>query len=156
MVDVIKGLVGSLGASAFFGLLFHIPRRLLASVALVGMLGYGVYLAALGLLESAVGAKFVAALVVAALAETLARKQKAPANIFALIGVVPLVPGGGLYRTMLALVLDDYGAAVSTGVETVLIAGAIALAIAVVAVLCRARPRRPSNAQNQADYSSRR
>ena len=32
----------------------------------------------------------------------------------------------------------------------------IILAIAVVAVLCRARPRRPSNAQNQADYSSRR
>ena len=37
MVDVIKGLVGSLGASAFFGILFHIPRRLLVSVALVGM-----------------------------------------------------------------------------------------------------------------------
>ena len=65
MVDVIKGLVGSLGASAFFGILFHIPRRLLISVALVGMAGYGVYLAALALLQSAVGANFVAALVVA-------------------------------------------------------------------------------------------
>ena len=39
MVDVIKGLVGSLGASAFFGILFHIPRRLLVSVALVGKIG---------------------------------------------------------------------------------------------------------------------
>lgn len=148
MVDVIKGLVGSLGASAFFGLLFHIPRRLLISVGLVGMIGYGVYLATLELMQSTVGANFVAALVVAALAEILARKQKAPANIFALMGVVPLVPGGGLYRTMLALVLDEYDTAVSTGVETVLIAGAIALAIAVVAVFFRIRPSRATGAQN--------
>ena len=143
MVDVIKGLVGSLGASAFFGILFHIPRRLLVSVALVGMAGYGVYLTALALLQSAVGANFVAALVVAALAaEILARRQKAPANIFSLIGIVPLVPGGGLYQTMLALVMDDYSAALSTGVQTMLIAGAIALAIAVVAVFFRALPAR--------------
>ena len=138
MVDVIKGLVGSLGASAFFGILFHIPRRLLVSVALVGMAGYGVYLTALALLQSAVGANFVAALA----AEILARRQKAPANIFSLIGIVPLVPGGGLYQTMLALVMDDYSAALSTGVQTMLIAGAIALAIAVVAVFFRALPAR--------------
>ena len=139
MVDVIKGLVGSLGASAFFGILFHIPRRLLVSVALVGMAGYGVYLTALALLQSAVGANFVAALAVALAAEILARRQKAPANIFSLIGIVPLVPGGGLYQTMLALVMDDYSAALSTGVQTMLIAGAIALAIAVVAVCFSAR-----------------
>ena len=142
MVDVIKGLVGSLGASAFFGILFHIARRLLVSVALVGMAGYGVYLAALALLQSAVGANFVAALAVALAAEILARRQKAPANIFSLIGIVPLVPGGGLYQTMLALVMDDYSAALSTGVQTMLIAGAIALAIAVVAVFFRALPAR--------------
>ena len=76
MVDVIKVLVGSLGASAFFGILFHIPRRLLVSVALVGMAGYGVYLAALALLQSAVGANFVAALAVALAAEILARRQR--------------------------------------------------------------------------------
>lgn len=68
--------------------------------------------------------------------------QKAPANIFSLIGIVPLVPGGGLYQTMLALVMDDYSAALSTGVQTMLIAGAIALAIAVVAVFFRALPAR--------------
>ena len=139
MVDVIKGLVGSLGASAFFGILFHIPRRLLVRV---GMAGYGVYLTALALLQSAVGANFVAALAVALAAEILARRQKAPANIFSLIGIVPLVPGGGLYQTMLALVMDDYSAALSTGVQTMLIAGAIALAIAVVAVFFRALPAR--------------
>ena len=117
-------------------------KRLLVSVALVGMAGYGVYLTALALLQSAVGANFVAALAVALAAEILARRQKAPANIFSLIGIVPLVPGGGLYQTMLALVMDDYSAALSTGVQTMLIAGAIALAIAVVAVFFRALPAR--------------
>ena len=38
--------------------------------------------------------------------------------------------------------MDDYSAALSTGVQTMLIAGAIALAIAVVAVFFRALPAR--------------
>ena len=71
------------------------------------------------------------------LAEMLARRQKAPAIIYALIGVVPLVPGAGLYRTMLALVLKDYASAAAIGVETVLISGCIALAIAIVTLFAR-------------------
>ena len=67
----------------------------------------------------------------------LARRQKAPAIIYALIGVVPLVPGAGLYRTMLALVLKDYASAAAIGVETVLISGCIALAIAIVTLFAR-------------------
>ena len=37
---------------------------------------------------------------VSALAELLARLLKAPATIFLVIGIIPLVPGGGLYYTM--------------------------------------------------------
>ena len=139
MIDVLKGLAGSFGACVFFAALFHSPRRCVVSASLVGMAGYGVYLAVAALFSSVVGANFIAALVVAALAELLARVQKAPAIIFALIGIIPLVPGAGLYRTMLALVLKSYGEAAAIGVETVLSAGSIALGIAVVTVFTRAQ-----------------
>ena len=91
----------------------------------------------LALWHSAIGANFIGALVVAVIAEMLARRQKAPAVIFSLMGIVPLVPGAGLYRTMLALVLKDYADAMSIGVETMLVAAGIALAIATVTVLAR-------------------
>lgn len=137
MVAVIKALAGSFGASLCFAVLFNTPRRCLVSASLVSMVGEAVYMAVMALTGTAVGANFVGALAVDLLAEMLARRQKAPAIIYALIGVVPLVPGAGLYRTMLALVQKDYAAAVAIGVETMLIAGCIALAIAIVTLFVR-------------------
>lgn len=145
MVDVIavlKGLAGSFGACVCFALLFHTPKRCLLSASLTGMAGYAAYMAAMTLLHSTIGASFIGALAVAVLAEILARRQKAPAVIFSLMGIVPLVPGAGLYRTMLSLVLKDYGDAVSIGVETMLVAAGIALAVATVTVLARIVQRR--------------
>ena len=137
MVAVIKALAGSFGASLCFAILFNTPRRCLVPASLVSMVGEAVYLAVMALTGTSVGANFVGALAVDLLAEMLARRQKAPAIIYALIGVVPLVPGAGLYRTMLALVLKDYASAAAIGVETVLISGCIALAIAIVTLFAR-------------------
>ena len=137
VIPVLKGLVGSFGASLFFALLFHIPKRCLLSASFTGMAGYGTYMAFMALWRSTIGANFLGALVVAVIAEVLARRQKAPAVIFSLMGIVPMVPGAGLYRTMLALVLQEYSDAVSIGVETMLVSAGIALAIATVTVLAR-------------------
>ena len=137
VIAVLKGLVGSFGACVFFALLFHTPRRCLLTASLTGMAGYAAYLACMALLHSTIGASFVGALVVAVIAEALARAQKAPAVIFSLMGIVPLVPGAGLYRTMLALVLQDYADALAIGVETMLVAAGIALAVATVTLMAR-------------------
>ncbi len=138
LMGVLKGLAGSFGACLCFGLLFHVPKRCLLASALTGLTGYAVYMIGVALLESPVGASFIGALAAALLSEILARRQKAPAIIFSMIGIVPLVPGAGLYSTMLALVLKEYDRAVSTGVETLLISACIALAIALVTLVTRA------------------
>ncbi|MBR3503062.1 MAG: threonine/serine exporter family protein [Clostridia bacterium] len=138
VIPALKGLAGSFGACLCFALLFHIPKRCLLSASFTGMAGYGVYMACLALWHSAIGANFIGALAVAVLAEILARRQEAPAVIFSLMGIVPLVPGAGLYRTMLSLVLEDYPDAASIGVETMLVAASIALAVATVTVLVSA------------------
>jgi len=144
VIGVVKGFVGSFGASVCFALLFNMPRRCLLTASLTGMAGYAAYMGSMALLGSAVGANFIGALVVALAAEWLARRQKAPAIIFSMIGIVPLVPGAGLYRTMLSLVLEEYSQAAAIGVETVLVAASIALAIAVVTVVTRGLKRRSS------------
>ena len=78
------------------------------------------------------GGAFFASLAIAGLSELAARLQHAPASIFTSVAVIPLVPGGSLYQTMFYIVQSDYNLAVSKGVETILIAGCIALAIALV------------------------
>ncbi len=132
-------LLGAFGACAFFSLMFHAPRRCLVPCSLVGTAGYGIFLLAGELTGSAVAGSFVAGLLIALLSELLARRFKAPAILFASVGVIPLVPGGGLYSTMLYMTQRDYSAAVSEGVTTVLIAGCIALAIALVSSFFRVR-----------------
>ena len=132
-------LLGAFGACAFFSMLFHAPRKCVLSTALIGTVGYAVYLLFDHLLSSPAAGAFMASLVIALLSEWMARRQKAPATLFLSGGIIALVPGGGLYRTMLALMQGDYSSAAAFGVETVMIAGCIALAIAPVSALFRAK-----------------
>ncbi len=135
----VAGLIGSFGASLFFAYLFHAPRRCILSSSLIGMAGYLVYMLFVDFVTGSVGGSFAASVVIAILSEVAARIQHAPASIFSSVAVIPLVPGGGLYETMFYIVRNDYASAVSRGVETVLIAGCIALAIALVTSFTQVR-----------------
>lgn len=133
MMQYVTGAIGSFGASLFFGMLFHAPKRCLICASLIGAIPYVIDLLVAQFTGSPVYAAFAASLLIAFFSELAARRLHAPATIFASIGVIPLVPGGGLYQTMFHMVQNDYSEAAVTGVETLLIAGCIALAIAVVA-----------------------
>lgn len=132
MNPYVSGLIGSFGASVFFAYLFHAPKRCIISSSLIGMVGYLVYMLFVDFVAGSVGGAFAASIVIALLSEATARIQHAPATIFTSVAVIPLVPGGGLYETMFHIVQRDYLNAVSRGVETIFIAGCIALAIALV------------------------
>ena len=137
MNSYLAGLIGSFGASIFFAYLFHAPRRCIVSSSLIGMVSYLVYMLFVDFVAGSVGGAFAASLIIAVLSEAAARIQRAPAYIFSSVAVIPLVPGGSLYQTMFYIVQSDYTLAVSKGVETVLIAGCIALAIALVTAFSR-------------------
>ena len=132
-------LLGAFGACAFFSLMFNTPRRCLLPCSLVGTAGYGAYMLLDAVTGSPVAGAFAAGLLIALISELLARRLKAPAILFASVGVIPLVPGGGLYNTMLYMTQGDYGSAISEGVSTILIAGSIALSIALVSSFFRVR-----------------
>ena len=63
---------------------------------------------------------FFATMVVETLAQIFARVFKAPATIFLIIGIIPLVPGGGIYYTMYALLGGDMQLFAQKGAETAL------------------------------------
>lgn len=119
------------GAAAALSYCFNISRYNIVWGSLVGGLGWATYIAFLP--DSGVAdnrAYFFGALIVAILSEILARIQKKPATIYLVPGLLPLVPGGGMFETMEATVNGNLEEALLLGFSTLTCAGAIALAIA--------------------------
>lgn len=68
-------------------------------------------------------------------AEVLARIVKAPATVFLIPSIIPLVPGGRLYYTMRAIVDANGADAKIFAMETIVIALGIAVGIVVVSLV---------------------
>lgn len=77
----------------------------------------------------------IPAAVVTFYAEVLARVVKAPATVFLIPSIIPLVPGGRLYYTMRAIVDEEGAAARVFAKETIIIALGIAVGIVVVSLI---------------------
>lgn len=133
MKDFILELFYCFAATFFFALIMNAPRKTLIYSSLTAAAGYMVYkyfrLGGHHLL-----AFFLGTALVAMLGEIFARRLKMPATIFIFPGVIPIVPGLGLYETILAFVEDDVFLALETGVNTILSIGCMAVAMALVSL----------------------
>lgn len=122
-VELITAFTGSLG----FALLFHVRREKLLLASLGGLLSWVVYLLMGLAVPDDVVRYFAASVVVAIYAETMARLVKCPATVFVVTGAVPLIPGGSLYRTMSAFMAGNFAECSRNGLNTMLLAAAIAV-----------------------------
>lgn len=59
-------------------------------------------------------------------------RHKAPITVFLLTGIFPLVPGAGIYYTAYYFLRNDRALCTSKGIETLKVAVALALGIAIV------------------------
>ena len=120
-----------------FAILFHAPRREWAPCGLTGMAGWVVYWLAVQGGVSVVAASLYGTLALALLSRVLAVVRRCPVTVFLTGGIFPLVPGAGIYYTVYAFITGDNAGALFKGVETLKIAGAIALGIVLVLALPR-------------------
>lgn len=129
----------ALGVFGCFGYCFllNIPRRCILATTLVGGGSWSVYYIFFNDGSGKVLAAFVAAALVGLLSDILSRLLKEAATIFIIPGIIPLVPGAGMYYTMIEIVNGNYSKAASIGGETFFVAGSIALALLFVGSLTR-------------------
>ena len=80
---------------------------------------------------------FTGACVVSMLAEIATHISKKTATIFIIPAIFPLVPGIGLYNTMLNLISGNLELAAQTGSQALFVAGGIAVGLLVVISLSR-------------------
>lgn len=123
--------------SAFFGVialavLFHVPKKYLMFSGLVGASGWLVDLLVTAGTEKPMLSVFAAACFAALFSQIFARVLKAPVTVFLVSGILPLVPGVGMYRMVYYLLQGNNEQMSYYFSYTLQIAGMIALAIFVV------------------------
>jgi uncharacterized membrane protein YjjB (DUF3815 family) len=137
------------GIAAFgFAVLFNVPRRTLLACALSGSFAFAVRILLVEFkLLPFEAATLVAATSVSFLGVAFGRFWRAPALVFIIPGVIPMVPGALAFRTMidvLVLTADPttanaaaMTAAAVNGIKMLLITGALAGGVAVPSLLLR-------------------
>ncbi len=113
-----------------FGYLFGIPATYYGYCGLCGSIAWGVY--TFPFWNSDVVASFFATLVAAFLARLFAVWKRCPVTIFLISGLIPLVPGVGLYWTFYYLVTNQLEQMSSTGLVAVKSACTIVVGIVFV------------------------
>lgn len=141
-MDLALNLTGCFLAAALFALLFRTPLRLIVPASIAAVAGYALSLCSGAKIGAEWAGIFFGSLLAALMGEWMARRLRAPATIFLTVSVIPMVPGAGLYNTMLALVQNRYADAAAAGSNTMLAAGAIALGISIAASVAYALRRK--------------
>ena len=134
LLPIVSAALGSLSFAMFFG----VRSRKLWFSLLGGALNWGLYL--LAMKKIGLPATMAYALGAAAgtlYAEILARIVKTPVTVFVITSVIPMVPGGSLYYTMLGLLQGDKATFVDRGLYTLSAAGAMSLGIFAATMLFR-------------------
>ncbi len=100
--------------------------------SLGGGLAWALYLISLYYTKSPLLSVFISTILVCSYSEVVAPRFKVPVSVFVICVIIPLVPGSGLYYSMRAYLNHDLVGASEKLLETLMIAGTIAIGIAVV------------------------
>ena len=127
LIQTLAAAVATVG----FSLLFGVPARYYPSCALIGGVGWLAYLLLLPYSSVSI-ATFAATVIVILLSRCFSVREHCPVNFFLISGIIPLVPGAGIYRAAYYTVTNQLYLAVQTGFDAVKVAVAIVLGIVFV------------------------
>ena len=122
-------IVGAFFAVYMFSALLDVPKKYAHYSAGIGAVGWYVYMGIQADTNSAMMAAFLSTLMIALLSHMMARIKRAPVTVFLISGILPSVPGAAMYRFVHYLIQNDFALSNHYLIETLQIAGAIAMAI---------------------------
>ena len=128
---VIK-LVAVTVATIGFALIFGVPSRYYGYCGLIGGAGWLIYQLSQMNRIGETTAIFVATVGVILLSRWFAVRKRCPVTIFLISGIIPLVPGAGIYWAAYYIVTNQLELAAATGFEAVKAVAAIVLGIVFV------------------------
>lgn len=120
-------------ATLCFSALFNVSKKQIVLCGLTGAIGWLFYLLFYSFSSSATLSSFIGTFMVSIVANILARIRKQPVTVFQISGIIPLVPGLGMYYTLYYMVNSDYDLTLKYLFETFQVAASIAFAMVIVA-----------------------
>ena len=127
----------ALFATCGFCIIFRVPAKRIPVCVLVGALGWFSYQLSMLYDASPVLSCFVASCAVGLLSDVCSRLFKDASTIFIIPGILCLVPGSGMYHTMMAMLDHDMNGAATTGTQTLMMAGSIAAGLLIIGAVIR-------------------
>lgn len=124
-------------ASIAFGIQFNIKLRHIFAAAIGGIVSQLIFSVMELKGSPEMLCYFAAACAIAAYSEILARRLKVPINMYLVISIIPLVPGGYIYKAMITLINGDTQLFTEQCFNTFGIAGSIAMGVFAVSSLAR-------------------
>ena len=128
ILHIVLAFVGTMG----FSIIFNVPRKELLMCGIAGAAGWAVYSLILAASHDyIVAAIFFGAVTVTCISRALSFARKMPVTVYMIPGIIPLVPGAGIYFTMFHAVMGENTYAMIRGIETLRNAGVIAVGLLV-------------------------
>lgn len=103
VIQTITATLGTIG----FALLSNVRKERIFSVGVGGFLAWIIYLIADHYTDSIMVSNFISVFFISIYAELMARILKAPATVFLIPSIIPLLPGAMLYYSMRAIWNND-------------------------------------------------
>lgn len=120
-----------------FCILFQVPKKSIFYSCLTGAIGWCIFIVFKNSTNSNPLANFMAAVTIGLLGEFFARLQKNPVTMYVIPGIIPLVPGYGIYLAMVNLINNDFYASIKSTTDAILVSAAISLGIILVSSIFR-------------------
>lgn len=124
-------------ATLGFGIIFNIKGKKLFFASLGGAIGWFFYSLSLKFNFSELSSLFISAIFFSSYCEIFARILKTPVTTLVICSLIPLVPGGGMYYTMLEAVNGNVSSSLDIGLNTLASAGTLALGIIFVSTITK-------------------
>jgi len=134
IIQIVAALIGSFG----FAVLFNIRGWRLLAASVGGLLSWALFVIINRFVANEPIVYFIVACAISIYAEIMARVLKTPTTAFITGSLIPLIPGGSLYYTMVHAFSGDYDAFLPRAIHTLQLASALALGIIVSTTLARA------------------
>ncbi len=133
IIQILAGFVGTIG----FAILFNIRGKCLITTAIGGLFSWLFFVILSKYIKSEPFVYFIVACAISIYAEIMARVLKTPTSAFITTSLVPLIPGGSLYYTMVHAFQGDLNTFLPKAIYTMQLASALALGVIVSTSVAR-------------------
>lgn len=130
---LIKEIIFSFFATVFFANIMGATKKTIYWTGIIASIGYVICMIMVRHGNELAG-YFIGTCIIVILSTMFSRVQNKPSITYIFPAVIPLVPGIGLYRTVLSIVQNNNEMAAKYGIESLMIAITMAMAMTVINV----------------------